>query len=483
MGVLSELKPEIVWNHFETLTKIPRTSKHEEKVVEFVKNFAGKFGLETKQDEVGNVLVRKPATSGHENVPGVVLQSHLDMVGVKAPDSDHDFMKDPIPLKIEGNYLRTKGTTLGADNGIGVAMMLAVMESKDLTHGPMEFLFTIDEEAGMTGAHGLKEDFLKGSRLINLDTEEWGAFYISCAGGGDSVIVLPAQKENVPADYVSFTVAVDGLKGGHSGADINLGRGSANKILARVMNSVLDAAEPVISEITGGEKRNSIAANSKCLFSVPADAQEKVRSAVQQRAGIIKNEFEKTDPKLNIKIDKSDKQASAFNKQKSADLIRMLVALPHGVQAMSPEVDGLVETSTNIGVIEMVDEGVKVVLLTRSAVNSAIDKLKEQIRTIAGFVGAKVEEPRGYPGWKPNMDSELLKVSKESYKKLYGEYPEVLAIHAGLECGIMSNTFPGIDMLSIGPEIHNAHSVDEEADIESVKKSWDLLVEILKDLA
>lgn len=482
MSVLANLEPKLVWKYFEALTQIPRTSKNEEQVAAYVMKTAQDLGLPAKRDSVGNVLVSKPATPGKEQVPITVLQSHLDMVGVKASGSDHDFLKDPIKVKIEDSYVRAIDTTLGADNGVGVAFMLAIMESPEIKHGPMEFLFTIDEEAGMTGAHGLQPDFLTGRRLLNLDTEEWGAFYISCAGGGDSIVRLPITREPY-ADGVALTIDLKGLKGGHSGADINLGRGSASKIIGRLLLSAREKGAVRIVELTGGSKRNSIAEKALAVIVVPKKDKAAIIANVQAMVEVIKKELAKTDPGFTVAITETAAPAhKPATVEASNGIIDLLVALPQGVLGMSPEVPGLVETSSNMGVITLDEPLFTISILNRSAVDSMIDAVKAQIRTIAHRIGAQVEEPRGYPGWKPNMDSYLLKHSKAIYKKLYHEDPEVRAIHAGLECGIFSKKFPDADMLSIGPEIHGAHSPAEEIEITSVAKSWNLIVAILQSM-
>ena len=483
MSVLKGLEPENVWKHFEAICGIPHPSGHEEGVADYVIGVAEKLSLSSKRDDVGNVLVVKPATAGRESAPTVILQGHLDMVGVAAPGVSHDFLKDPIKCRIDGNYVKAEGTTLGADNGIGAAIMLALTE-EDFEHGELEFLFTINEESGMDGAHGLKADFVKGRRLINLDTEEWGEFYISCAGGGDSVLALPVSREKTASGDKAVSIKVSGLKGGHSGVDINLGRGSGTRIMGRLLAAGWDAAPFRIVAIKGGNKRNSIADGAEAEIALPGKKADDFAGAVDALAGIIKSELAKTDPELTVEVEvKGSPSADPMGEEDSRKVFDLLVSLPHGVLAMSPEVEGLVETSTNIGVIGSEEKRMNISLLTRSAVDSALDATKLQIRTIARLGGATVEEPLGYPGWKPNMDSELLKTGKEVFKRMHGEYPEVKAIHAGLECGLFSANIPGVDMLSIGPEMHHVHSPAEELDIPSVPKTYELLKEILKALA
>ena len=484
MGVLSNLEPKHVWKHFENMCGIPHPSKHEEALAKYVMAEAAKLGYATRRDDVGNLVVEIPATAGHEKAPGVVLQGHLDMVPVAAPGVKHDFLKDPIQPYIDGDYVRAKGTTLGADNGIGGAMMLGVMEDKDVAHGPLELLFTVNEEAGMDGAHGLKADFLKGEMLINLDTEEWGEFYISCAGGGDSIVTLPVQRASTVG--TAMMVKIGGLKGGHSGVDINLGRGAGTKILARCLKAGMKAANVQIISIKGGNKRNSIADGAEALVFMKETMTAPFRKAVMNMAEVILGELEKTDPDLEVEINDMDTGASQLEPmtpESSRKVINLLIAMPHGVLAMSPEVPGLVETSANLGVMNSTDTAFSMTLLTRSAVTSQLDAVKVQIKTIAQFVGAEVEEPRGYPGWKPNMESKLLKTAQKVFKGKYGKEAAVKAIHAGLECGLFSAKMPQLDMLSIGPEMHNVHSPAEELHIGSVPKTYDLLGLILTELA
>ena len=483
MSALDHLKPQNVWTHFEAICSIPHPSRHEARVAEYVISRAKSLGFSHRRDEVGNVLIEVPATAGREKAPVLVLQGHLDMVPVAAPGVSHDFEKDPIQPYADKDFVRAKGTTLGADNGIGVAMMLAIMEDKTLIHGPLELLFTINEESGMDGAHGLKADFLKGRKLINLDTEEWGEYYISCAGGGDSIIRLPIRRESLPSKASVLSLKVEGLKGGHSGVDINSGRGSGNKILARCLACAWDRVKFQIVSIRGGNKRNSIADGAEAILAIPASKLGVFKKAAASAADVMVAEFEKTDPGLIVsikdlpKIPDNQKPVTRNHTQK---IIRLLIGLPHGVITMSPEVAGLVETSTNLGVMESQQESFVVNMLSRSAVTSHLDMMKQQIRTIAALFGAKVEEPRGYPGWKPNLDSPLLKLSMDVFKKLHGSIPKVKAIHAGLECGLFSEKLPGVDMISLGPEMHNVHSPAEELNIPSVDKTYELLGQILK---
>ncbi len=491
MGNLSHLKPANVWKHFENICDIPHPSYHEEEVAQYVIDEAGKLGFDTRRDEVGNVVVTVPATSGLEKAPIIVLQGHLDMVPVSAPGVEFDFEKDSLITYVDGDYVRAKGTTLGADNGIGVAIMLAMMEDKDIEHGPLELLCTVNEESGMDGAHGLKAEFVKGRYLINLDTEEWGEYYISCAGGGDSNITLPVvriplESGELVKNNTILELSVGGLKGGHSGIDINAGRGSGNKIIARCLAEAASRTKFNIVSLEGGNKRNSVSDSAVAIIALAADNAVTFKDAVNSMAKTIIDEFEKTDPGLTVRIDDfsgdlpSDKPMSFASTE---TIINLLIALPHGVITMSAEVDGLVETSTNLGVMNTKGDNFLVTLLTRSAVTSHLPAVKGQIKTIAALTGATVEEPRGYPGWKPDMDSTLLRVGSEVFRGMHNEEPAVKAIHAGLECGLFSEKLPGVDMLSIGPEMHNVHSPDEELHHPSVPKTYDLLAAIIRAMA
>lgn len=484
MRIFENLEPKLVWKHFEEILKIPHTSRNEEGVATYITNFAKSLKLTVSRDKVGNVLVTEKGTKGYENAPYLILQGHMDMVGVAAEGVKHDFMKDPIQPKIEGDFVRAKGTTLGADNGIGVAIMLAIMEDESIIHPPLEYLFTVNEESGMDGAHGLEPSFVKGRRLINLDTEEFGQIYISCAGGGDSIINIETSRAPAYKNQATFLLKIKGLKGGHSGVDINLGRGSGNKIAARLLLRALEVAPLRIRKIEGGNKRNSISDHADILLDIPKSNVEDFKSAINNMTQIIKDELAKTDPELVVEIKEeiSNDDIEPMTLEATKNLIHLLVALPHGVLAMSPEVLGLVETSTNMGTIRTTETGVEIVHLNRSAVNSSIDYVKDMIRCIANSFGAKVTQPRGYPGWKPNKDSNLLKAGISVFKEMYHKEPLIKAIHAGLECGIFSEKLPGVDMISIGPDMAHVHSPAEELNILSVGKFYNYLKELLKSL-
>jgi dipeptidase D len=481
MGALAELQPNHVWTYFENICAIPHPSQHEEAVARYVVDVAAKLGFESRRDEVGNVVVEVPATPGMEDRPIVVLQGHLDMVPVAAPGVEHDFTRDPIQPYIDGDYVKARGTTLGADNGIGCALGLGLMRDETAEHGPLELFFTVNEESGMTGAHGLNSDFLKGRILINLDTEAWGEFFISCAGGGDSIIRLPIEREESGEGSARVNVRISGLKGGHSGIDINSGRGSGNKILARCLAAAAESADLRLISLAGGNKRNSIADGAEAIIQVPAGETETCKAAIGAMVDTIAEELAATDPGFKVEIDTeetvTDRTMTAASTRRVVDL---LTALPHGVVAMSPQVPGLVETSINLGLLECEDAELKVTMLTRSALTSQLETVKQQVRTIGRVLGAEVEEPLGYPGWKPNMDSPLLKTAITVFRDLYGYEPEVKAVHAGLECGLFGEKLPGVDMISLGPIMHYVHSPDEEVHHPSVAKVYELLRGILK---
>ena len=465
------LKPELLWKYFEEISSIPRCSKHEEKVAEYVVNVAKKLGHEVMRDDVGNVIVRKKATA-YENAPMVTLQAHLDMVCEKNRDVEHDFEKDPIDVYVDGDMVKARGTTLGADNGIGVATCLAIMEDKDIKHGPLEFLFTIDEETGMTGAFGLKEGVLKGKMLINVDTEEFGAVYIGCAGGGNSTLTLPIKYEKVEGKGMEITIR--GLKGGHSGTEIHEGRANSIKLMARLLYNT----DAKVGSIEGGDKFNAIPreATAKIIPSNKDDALKKVKEFEK----IFKNEYSVSDPGVTIAT-KDCNIERIFDSASQKKVLDLLMGLPHGVLAMDQQVKGLVETSTNLARVRSSDK-LEIMMSSRSSVNSALEATMQSIRAIGELAGAKVEEGSMYPGWKPNLDSKLLKIAVESYKELYGKEPEIKAIHAGLETGVIGGKYD-MDMISIGPQIEHPHSPDEVVYISSVQKFWDYLLKILENVA
>ena len=468
--MLENLEPKVVWKYFEEICKIPRCSKHEEKIAEYIMEVARKHGLEVEKDEVGNVVARKKA-NGYENAPTITLQCHMDMVCEKNKDVEHDFSKDAIQPYVDGEWVKAKGTTLGADNGIGLAMCLALMEEKDIKHGPLEFLFTVDEETGLTGAFNLKKEFIKGELLINLDSEDFGVIYIGCAGGGNSTIKLPVKFENV--DKEGLRIHVKGLKGGHSGIEIDKGRANSIKLLARILYNI----NARISKIEGGDKHNAIPREAIAEVVVDGDVMDKIK----ELEAAFKNEYSKTEPDLKVEVENC-KITKVIDEESNKKLIKLLMGLPYGVIAMSQEVEGLVETSTNLATIRMDDEAT-IVMSSRSSINSALDALMQSIRCIGELAGASVEEGSKYPGWKPNLESRLLKIASDAFRELYGKEPEKKAIHAGLETGVIGDITGIKEIISIGPQIEHPHSPDERVHIKSVEEFWKYLLHLLEKVA
>ena len=481
---ISKLKPAEVWENFYQLTRIPRPSNHEEQIQQFIIEFGQKLGLETVRDEAGNVIIRKPATAGMEKLKGVILQGHLDMVPQKNSDKDHDFAKDPIETIIDGEWVRANGTTLGSDNGIGVAAAMGVLASKDLVHGPIEALFTATEETGMDGANGLKSGMLHGDILINMDSEDEGELYVGCAGGEDATARFSFTEVPVPADSISFKLNVTGLKGGHSGLDINLGRGNANKIFFRLLKEAYKVCGLRLSSIQGGNLRNAIPREAFGIVTVPYKTADKLVGLIAGLTTVIKRELSATEPFLKIELSKTEMPASLIDEQTQLNLTHAIVACPNGAIRISDSMPGLVETSTNLAIVksDMDSKTISISCLMRSSVDTARAELGSRMDSVFSLAGAKVTFTGGYPGWKPNMDSPILKTMQEVYNNKFGRIPEIKAIHAGLECGILGGVYSHWDMISFGPTIRFPHSPDEKVNIESVSKFWDFLVETLKNI-
>jgi dipeptidase D len=476
------LKPEKIWKNFKSLCDIPRPSKKEEQAIAFVKKFGEDLGLETVVDETGNVIIRKPATKGMENRKGVILQGHLDMVPQKNSDTSHDFEKDPIQAYVDGEWVTAKGTTLGADNGIGVAAALSVLESTDLEHGPIEALFTIDEETGMTGAFGLKPGVLQGDILINMDSEDEGELYVGCAGGMDANVKIPYTEIAVPADSVAYEVSVTGLKGGHSGMDIILGRGNSNKLLIRFLRYAAINFGLKVSSVEGGSLRNAIPRESFSTVVVPAELEDQFLSALKEHNNMFTHELSGTEPDLKLQAKKADMPESVMDADAQKNLLNGVYGCPNGVMRMSDSIPGLVETSTNLAVVKTENGVAQVLSLMRSSVDTAKDDLANMIESVFELAGAEVTFEGAYPGWKPNPDSIILKEMKSVYQQKFGKVPEIKAIHAGLECGLLGGAYPNVDMISFGPTIRFPHSPDEKVNIETVQKFWDFLVETLRNI-
>jgi dipeptidase D len=482
MSDLLNLKPQALWKHFYSLTQIPRPSKKEEKVIAFMKKFGEDLGLETIVDHVGNVIIRKPATPGMEDRKGIVMQGHLDMVPQKNSDKDHDFEKDPIQAFVDGEWVTADGTTLGADNGMGVAAAMAVLEATDLVHGPIEGLFTIDEETGMTGAEELKPNVLKGDILLNMDSEDEGELYVGCAGGVDVNVFMKYNQIDTPAGYKAYKLSLTGLKGGHSGMDIPIGRANSNKLTARFLNHCMYHFDMFVSEIDGGSLRNAIPREAFSVVVVPAAEASKFEAEVQKFEKIYKAEFSGTEPGMSFKAEAVETPAKVGDKATITKIIKAVFACPHGVERMSDSMPGLVETSNNLARVIVKNGEFVVNCLTRSSVDSAKEGTMYKIGTIFDLIGAEVKFEGSYPGWKPNMDSPILKTMQGVYNDMYGKIPEIKAIHAGLECGLLGSGYPNWDMISFGPTIRYPHSPDEKVHIASVQKFWDFLVATLKNV-
>ena len=478
-----DLKPAGVFHYFEEICQVPRPSKKEEKIVAYLKAFGEAHQLETRWDEVGNVLIKKPATPGMENRKTVVLQSHVDMVCEKNNDVEHNFLTDPIQTEIDGEWLKAKGTTLGADNGIGVATELALLADNTLEHGPLECLFTIDEETGLTGAFALKEGFMNGDILLNLDSEDEGELFIGCAGGIDSVAEFEYQETEVPAGYFFCKIIVKGLKGGHSGGDIHLGRGNANKILNRFLSDAFKKYDLYLCEIDGGNLRNAIAREAHAIVAVPESAKHDLRTDLNIFAAEVQAELSVVEPDLQLIMESETADHKAIDKDTTKRLLQAIYACPHGVFAMSQDIPGLVETSTNLASVKMKPHHIiRLETSQRSSTGSSKHDIANMVRTVFEMAGAKVSFGDGYPGWKPNPHSEILEVAAASYKRLFGVEAKVKAIHAGLECGLFLDKYPSLDMISFGPTLQGVHSPDERMLIPTVQKFWDHLLDILKNI-
>jgi len=480
MGDIRNLEPKALWNYFYQLTQIPRPSKKEAQVASYVENFGKELKLETLIDEVGNVIIRKPATKGFENRKTVILQGHLDMVPQKNSDKKHDFEKDPIEAYIDGEWVTANGTTLGADNGIGVAAAMAIFASKDLQHGPLEALFTIDEETGMTGAFGLKPGLLKGDILINLDSEDDGELFVGCAGGVNVNINRKYGEENTPTGFVAYNMVAKGMKGGHSGVDIALGRSNSNKVSFRVLYRAEKLCGARIASFIGGDMRNAIPREAHAIVAVPAANAKKFESLVQKFDKILKAEFAESEPTISLTCEKCEFPAKVMSKESQAAIVRALYACPNGVQRMSLAMKGLVETSNNLAIVKIGNGIFEAKNLTRSSVDSAKEATAEKIAALFELAGANVEFTGSYPGWKPNINSPILKTMGGIYKELFGVEPKISAIHAGLECGLLGGVYPQLDMISVGPTLRYPHSPDEKVNIETVKRFYLFLCETLK---
>ena len=477
---IRQLEPQALWNKFADLNAVPRPSKKEERVIAFMKDFGKNLGLETIEDEVGNVIIKKPATSGMENRTTIVMQSHLDMVHQKNGDTVFDFDTQGIEMVVEGDWVKAKGTTLGADNGLGVATIMAILESTDIPHPAIEALFTIDEETGMTGAMGLKGGLLSGSILLNLDTEEDDEIGVGCAGGTDITATRTYEEEETPEFKIGYKISVKGLQGGHSGMQIHEGLGNANKIMNRLLFDGFENFGLRISEIDGGSLRNAIPRESNAVVAIDAIHEDAFLLEMALMSTTIKKELKTMEPDLEISVSNVDTPNKIMDLGVQEGLTRALYGALNGVYRMSADIPELVETSNNIARVIVKDGHIKIGCLTRSSVESSKIDLANMLRATFELTGCEVELSGDYPGWTPNMDSAILKVMAKLYEDLNGEKPHVAACHAGLECGILGQNYPDMDMISFGPNIKGAHSPDERAQISSAQKYWKFVLEILK---
>ncbi len=482
MSVIDNLEPKLLWKEFEEISKIPRCSKHEEKIREYLLDFAKQYGLKSKTDKTGNVVISKPASSGMEGKPTVILQSHMDMVCEKNSDVDHDFTKDPIKFKLNGDILTADGTTLGADDGIGVATTLAILKDNTLKHGPIEGLFTVDEETGLTGAFALESDMLTGKILLNIDSEDFGVVTVGCAGGGDSKIKLPLKTQPISKDMENMLIKISGLRGGHSGVDAHEQRGNAIKLLARMLWKTSQNYDFYLADIKGGDKHNAIPREAYAKVSIDKTDKNKFISDLKSEEKDILGEIKPIDPNFKMDVEDIEKPDKFLDKNSQNNLLNLLHGLPHGVDKMSYDISGLVETSTNLATVILDGNNAIMGLSSRSSIASALQDFRDRIHAIANLSGATVSEETPYPGWKPNLDSKLLKQSKKIFKDMYGKDPTVEAIHAGLECGIIGEKFPGMDMISIGPTIKYPHSPEEQVHVSTVSKFYDFTLKIIESV-
>ncbi len=481
---IRDLEPKLIWEQFDDITKVPRPSKREGKIIEWLVAFAEKHGFDYQTDDTGNVVMRKPATKGYENRPAVILQSHMDMVCEKNSDVVFDFENDPIETWIDGEWVKAKGTTLGADCGIGMAAALAVLLDKELEHPAIEALFTVDEETGLTGAFGLGEGMLTGKYLVNLDSEDEGELFIGCAGGIDTVARLDYDKEATPEGYVFVRLEVGDLLGGHSGDDIDKGRANSNKLLARFLYNACDTFQIALAKFDGGNLRNAIPREAYAIVGVAAESKEDFEERFLEFGQMMMEEYKHTEPRMRFTTTDAKMVSEVMSNDDMCALLLALVGLPNGVLAMSFAVPGLVETSTNLASVKFNEEEQQVVITTsqRSSVESAKLYAAQTIESVFYLTGCDVEHSDGYPGWSPNPDSSLLATTVDCYRNLFATEPKVRAIHAGLECGLFLEKYPHLEMVSFGPTLRGVHSPDERLEISTVDKFWKLLVELLRTI-
>ena len=480
MNDITSLQPNSVWKYFHAINQIPRPSKKEGKMIAYLMETGKSLGLETLKDEAGNVLIRKPATPGKEQVTPIIFQAHMDMVCEKNSDVDFNFETDAIRTRIDGEWLKAEGTTLGADDGIGVAMALAILESKDIAHGPIECLFTVDEETGLTGAYALQKDFLRGKMLLNLDSEDEGQFFIGCAGGKNTEITIDFEEEDVPKNSKAFRVMVKGLQGGHSGDDINKKRGNAIKILTRILHEATFAYDAELAHIDGGNLHNAIAREASATLVMQSHLEEEFTNYIRTFGETVRHELKNSDAGVQVEIEPVALPAKVIDNYTQCDLVQALYACPHGVLAMDQDIEGFVETATSLASVKTVGKQIKIVTSQRSSIESKKDDAANMVASAFELMGAEVEFGDGYPGWSPNGDSKVLKLMKQAYQNLFKKDPQVLVIHAGLECGLIGEKYPEMDMISYGPTLRGVHSPDEKLLIRTVQEVWDLTLEFIR---
>ncbi len=482
MSEIVKLSPELIWKYFYEITQIPRPSKKEERIIQYLVEFAESQGLEYRQDKIQNIVICKPATAGFEDRPTVILQSHVDMVCEKNTDTDFNFDTDPIQTYIDEGWVKAKGTTLGGDDGIGVATQLALLAAKEVEHPAIECLFTVDEETGLTGAFELGDHMLTGSVLLNLDSEDWGELFIGCAGGVDTIAKLPLEWETTPAGYFGAELKVKGLQGGHSGGDIHKGLGNANKILNRFLFEEAEKYALHIADFDGGNLRNAIAREAKAVVAVPMSQKETLRANLNVFISEMEAALGKVEPDFTIELSSVDLPKEVMKTDLQQKMLQAIYACPHGVVAWSKTIDNLVETSTNLASVKFKDGQIVFTTSQRSSVGAAKEDIRQTVSSVFRLAGASVEHSDGYPGWEPNPSSPVVATTIEVFKALFEEEPKVLAIHAGLECGLFLEKYPHLDMISFGPTIYGAHSPDERMNIETVAQFWDLLKAVLKNI-
>jgi dipeptidase D len=479
-AAIEGLKPKLLWQHFAAISKIPRCSGNEQAVGNYIMQLAERNNLPSKRDAIGNIVVTCPATGGRNEHPRVIIQGHTDMVCEKNNETIHDFTRDPIKLLRDGEWITADGTTLGADNAIGFCCALALMDDHTIAHPPIEFLFTVDEETGLTGASGLSSEFVNGKKMINLDSEEEGALYIGCAGGRHTILRKTIEREPLPAGYKTYKITLGGLRGGHSGLEIHQDLGNAIKLISRLLYRLKDKTDFRLVSINSGNKHNAIPREAETVIAVKQEETAFLYPLIKEMEQIFQNEYQYVDKGVFLKFEESIAAENVIDKSTQKVLIHFLYSVPHGVMAMSHAIPGLVETSTNMAIVETKEDRLELLTSQRSSVATAGIDIADKVKSLGELAGFEIEQGGSYPAWQPNPDSELLALTKTLYKEMTGKEAKVKAVHAGLECGIIGEKFPGMDMISFGPTIQGAHSPDERVQIKSVENTWHFLLELLK---